>query len=518
MNLEKTLKNLDIYLTEDEIRNVENCVKNNSEPTPVSVVNCCAKYFGDRDNPILPLVVVGELCSESNPYIWPIIKEIVKNKLFDGLKRIPFLEVKFWLYYELKPRNILNDREFELIYTAVKIGYSWPGIVGNALNEFAYKDIMSECSTEINDIISSQISLGKGDLNKQCMITQTKGGLSIDLGYGCPLGCVYCYRVSDCTEQYVNKWQPDFFVTPEESIERLLKHPWFTPNITPLGIFMSTTEAFLPNVWPTTLEILVRLDELKITNRVTLITKAVVNENILAKLNELKYIDIDLCICYSNLPKIVEPASSPKKLDVFKVAEKYKNVTMIGYYRPIIEGYNTSEEIIRETFEQYRQCGVKTIVYGGVKLTEDHICNFKDRNLELPNEYKLGGKYISEKTVDRLQQIFKEVFADDSGVKLLRRSSCARVVARGRKIPDYNCHYFYRGTLKGCDPYCAINSMCTRFILPTDKQIKDLLSRINRSKANYIITKDGVYILERLSMYERSFFVQNLLVPVFSAE
>lgn len=517
MTLHRLLSELDLSISSLELNSLEKCIADINDLSPQALYRSCQKHTIDYHNPILPLVVTGMLCCHNRHYI-PIIKDIIKTRLFRNNKRIPFLELKFWLFLDLGHKNLISQFEFDLLYTAIKLGYHWPSIVGTALNEFAYKDSSYQYSDEMNQIITAQISLGKGDLNKTTMITQTKGGLSLDLGYGCPMGCAYCYRVSDCTEQYVKQWQPDFFITPQEIVHRLLNHPWFTPHITPLGIMMSTTEAFLPNVWPTTYSILTQLDELKLTNRITLITKYNVDEGVLAQLNSLKFVDIDLCICYSNLPRSVEPASSALKLNAFTHSDTYQNITMIGYYRPIIEGYNTSEEKIRETLKQYKQSGVKTIVIGGLKFTEDHIDNFVSRNLDLPAKFKLGGKFISEETVSRISRIFTEIFGHDTDVRLLRRSSCARVAARGYRIPDYNCHFYYRETLKGCDPYCAISSLCTQLIIPTKQEVEDLLKRIGKLNMHYEISSKGLYLANELSMYERSFLVQNLFVPVFYSE
>lgn len=518
LSLHKILEQCDVTISAAEFKSLCQCIKDLDTITSEDFYECCTRYSVDARNPVLPLIAVGLLYSHNNPHIIPILKEIINNHLFHKEKRTPFLELKFWLFFDLKNRNLLSESEFEILYMAIKMGYPWPSIVGSALNEFAYKDSATIHSKEIENIITAQINLGKGDLNKTTMITQTKGGLSLDLGYGCPMGCAYCYRVSDCTEHYVNQWQPDFFITPDECIRRLLCHPWFTPHITPIGIMMSTTEAFLPHVWPTTYALLSELDSLQLTNRVTLITKCNVEESVLEKLNALRYIDIDLCVCYSNLPRSVEPASTPEKLKTFRYREKYQNITMIGYYRPIIEGYNTSEEKIREAFEQFKESGVKTIVYGGLKFGEDHIDNFKARNLALPTEYKIGSKYINEKTVERIHRIFIEVFGKTTDVKLLRRSSCARIIARGKKIPDYNCHFFYREALKGCDPYCAIHTMCTRFVMPTDVEVRSLLQRINKPDTKYEIRNTGLHLATKLSMYERTFLVQNLLAPVFFDE
>ena len=121
------------------------------------------------------------------------------------------------------------------------------------------------------------------------------------------MGCAYCYRIdSEYSEEYIEHWHPDSRICSEVIIERLMSHPWFTPHVTPLGIHMSTTEAFLPQIWPITLEILNLLEKYKLTNRVSIITKWFLDEEQILKLEQFKYIDIDICVCYSGMPTNIE--------------------------------------------------------------------------------------------------------------------------------------------------------------------------------------------------------------------
>ncbi|MFR2755416.1 MAG: hypothetical protein ACLTC0_07475 [Eisenbergiella massiliensis] len=484
----------------------------------VNIYNLHLKRFYD---PYLALAFVYFCMNHEDCNICRILKYFIKNNLlhFKSGKRVPYLQIKYDIYGKYKQEFLLSNEELEIMEFALRLGLNFPGIVGSPINEFALKDnILSDSNIvrNLKKIIDSQLNTDRGSINSKYMISQMKGGMSIDLVIGCPMGCVYCYRRDDFGDIYDKRWNPNFIISPSESIHRLLNHPWFTPHITPLGIHMSTTEAFLPSIWPSTYEILKSLDELMLTNRVTIITKYALEEEKLALLNQFRYIDIDICVCYSGLPQIIEPTSNKERLRLLKNITQYSNLTGIGYYRPIIEGYNTSEDIIYQTFQLYKETGVHVIVIGGLKFSDEHKKYFCDKNIALPtNEFVEGRKYLGESTINKMQHIFNEVFDKEDNCRLLKHSSCARVVAREGNIPDYNGQYDISHNF-GCTDECKNKKSCKTPIILKDEQIKSILVRLFRGEIEFEIKNNILYLHAELSRYERTFLMHNLLISVQS--
>ncbi|SHL19737.1 DNA repair photolyase [Anaerocolumna jejuensis DSM 15929] len=475
------------------------------------------KYY----NPYLSLAFIYLCMNQEDCNICLLLKYFIKNKIlnFKSGKRIPYLNTKYEIYLKYKQKFHLSNTELRIVDFAIRLGLNYPGIIGSPMNEYAFKENVLSNPNLVNnlkEIVANQIITDRGSINSNYMISQMKGGMSIDLVIGCPMGCIYCYRRDDFGDIYDKRWQPNFIISPSEGIHRLLNHPWFTPHITPLGIHMSTTEAFLPSIWPSTYKILKSLDELKLTNRVTIITKYVLEEEKLALLNEFQYLDIDICVCYSGLPQVIEPTSSKERLRLLANISHYSNLTGIGYYRPIIEGYNTSEDIIYQTFQLFKETGVRVIVIGGLKFSDEHKKYFCNKNIELPtNEFVEGRKYLSESTIDKMRRIFNEVFDKEDNCKLLKHSSCARVVAREGCITDYNGQFYINHNF-GCTDDCKNQKSCKSPIIPNEEQINSILIRLFRGKIEYEIKDNMLLIHKELSRYEKTFLTHNLLIPVQS--
>lgn len=407
---------------------------------------------------------------------------------------------------------MLDKDEWEFLMFLVRCTYSFPGCVGTPLNIYKLKD-----NAHVMDIGKIQEKSGSDGFCTEYMISQMKGGLSLDILVGCPMGCRYCYRIeNENMSKYINKWNPTVIIQPEEIVQRLMKHPWFTPHVSGIGIHMSTTEAFLEQIWPYTIQILSILDGMGLTNRVSIITKYTLDDEKIELLGNLQNISLDICVCYSGMPQCIEPSSDSKRMffleKLVKAERKYPNIHAIGYYRPIIEGYNTSLEKIKETVELIKHTGVKVVVFGGLKYTDVHDSYFMEMALPRPRgNYVEGKKYLSNQTVDNIFKVFNELYAGDTMPAILRRSSCARVVSRGSWYPDYNAHWTVPN--RNCSLNCPQKAVCEKYVVPQESVVRDLLERIGKRDAKIYIDNQ-VIILEQLTMFERTFMIQNLFCNV----
>lgn len=440
-------------------------------------------------------------------------------------RRVPFQELASRVLNPLAREHDLDTVRAEGLQFALRCTFAYPGIVGTPDAPFALKTDLPDGYQPIatpEQIAATQAGAGPDGLNTSYMISQMKGGMSADFGIGCPLMCAYCYRREGGTvDGYLGSWEPKGFLTAEEVIERLLAHPWFTPHVTPIGLHMSTSEAFLPRLWPRTWEALQRLNELGLTNRVSCITKHTLSDEQIEQLESLDCIDLDINVCYAAMPDAVEPANKQRRADFLRRVLASDKLNVLAYYRPIAEGINTTDEHMRHVWETFREAGARTVVLGGLKFGDDHVHSFMSYGLPLPQgTFTPGKKLLTAATEKRIMAMFEKVYADvPDGQRpaVLKRSSCGRVVERGSHMPDYNGHYDLPET--NCRLRCPLaqHRACAAAQPPDETIVRQLLARIGRPGAGIDITSASVTVTAPLSQFERTFLRQNLLFPVHTA-
>ncbi|SEM86408.1 hypothetical protein [Streptacidiphilus jiangxiensis] len=439
-------------------------------------------------------------------------------------RRIPLQELPSRTTRALTRTHRLDPAQADALAFALRAAFAWPSIVGTPDAPFALKTELPAGFTPFatpEEIAASQALAGPDGLNTSYMISQMKGGMSVDCGVGCPLECAYCYRrEGDTADGYFGDWEPKGFLTAEEVIARLMAHPWFTPHVTPLGLHMSTSEAFLPVLWSRTWGMLQLLDQLGLTNRVSCITKFTLGEEQIAQLESLTNVDLDIQVCYAAMPEAIEPPNRERRLNFLRRVLTSDRLNVLAYYRPIAEGINTTDAHLRHVWETYRQAGARTVVLGGLKFGDDHVDSFMSYGLPLPTgSFTPGKKLLTADTERRIMAMFEQVYADvpsELRPAVLKRSSCGRSVERGSHIPDYNGHHDLPGT--NCRLRCpaAQHQVCasTTTALPDEETVRHLLARLGRPDAPVDITPSTVVVHAPLSQFERTFLRQNLLHPV----
>lgn len=284
---------------------------------------------------------------------------------------------------------------------------------------------------------------------------------------------------------------------------------------------MSTSEAFLPRLWPRTWEALQRLNALGLTNRVSCITKHTLSGEQIGQLESLDCIDLDINVCYAAMPDAVEPASKQRRADFLRRVLASDKLNVLAYYRPVAEGINTTDEHMRHVWETFKEAGARTVVLGGLKFGDDHVHSFMSYGLPLPQgTFTPGKKLLTAATEKRIMAVFEEVYADvPDGQRpaVLKRSSCGRVVERGSHMPDYNGHYDLPET--NCRLRCPLaqHRACAAAQPPEENTVRQLLARIGRPGTDIDITSASVTVHAPLSQFERTFLRQNLLFPVHTA-
>ncbi|MEV6676294.1 hypothetical protein AB0N09_05410 [Streptomyces erythrochromogenes] len=440
-------------------------------------------------------------------------------------RRVPLQEIPSRMLTPLSRAHRLSPAETAGLHFALRCAYAYPGPVGTPWAPLALKEELPPGYTPFAtpaQIAAWQAQAGPDGLNTRYLVSQMKGGMSVDCGIECPAGCAYCYRrEGDTVEGYVGTWEPGGFLEADEAIERLLAHPWFTPHITPIGLHMSTSEAFLPALWSRTWGMLQRLDELGLTNRVSCITKYSLPEAKIEMLESLTHVDLDINVCYAAMPEAIEPPNRKRRIDFLARILTSDKLNVLAYYRPIAEGLNTTDAHLRHVWEVFKEAGARTVVLGGLKFSGDHARSFMEYGLPLPSgSFTAGKKLLTAATEARIMAAFDQVYAsvpDHERPAVLKRSSCGRSVERGHHLPDYNAHHDLPAT--NCRLRCpsAQHQQCAATTTPTAREVAQLLERIDRAGTRFDITPLTTVIHADLSQFERTFLRQNLLAPVHTA-
>ncbi|MEU7925126.1 hypothetical protein [Micromonospora sp. NPDC049107] len=474
---------------------------------PYPVVNAARELAAGALERVLADVVAGRLLHEPTG------------------RRIPLQELPARTIAALTRTHHLDADQSDALGFALRCAFAWPGVVGTPDAPHALKSVLPAGfapKATVEQIAASQATAGPDGLNTSYMISQMKGGMSADFGIGCPLMCAYCYRrEGDTVDGYLGSWEPTGFLEPEDVVARLLSHPWFTPHHTPIGLHMSTSETFLPKLWPRTWRALQLLDQFGLTNRVSCITKYTLSDEQIDCLESLVHVDLDINVCYAAMPESIEPPNRGRRLRFLRRILHSDKINVLAYYRPIAEGLNTTDAHLRHVWQTFKDADARTVVLGGLKFADDHVHSFMSYGLPLPaGSFTPGKKLLTAGTEARIMAAFDEVYADvapDRRPAVLKRSSCGRAVERGSHIPDYNGHYDQPTT--NCRLRCpaAQHEVCAAAQPPNEETVRHLLARIGRPDARVDIAGTTVVVHAELSPFERTFLRQNLLYPVHTA-
>jgi len=154
-----------------------------------------------------------------------------------------------------------------------------------------------------------------------------KSGLSVNHIIGCPLDCAYCIRHQN---NNFDMKQPHQLMSDEEVVNMLVQHRYFIPHKTPLQIFNKATDPFLGAVRPHTHCMLSLLDNRGLMNHILVITRYVVTEEDMRKLNQLQHLRVTLLITFNGLKDSrIEPLSKKITLKSIEVACRQKGRTKV---------------------------------------------------------------------------------------------------------------------------------------------------------------------------------------------
>lgn len=275
------------------------------------------------------------------------------------------------------------------------------------------------------------------------VVEHTTSWLSINPIIGCSLECAYCFR---------HKWgapdKPIVNSNVAESVDRLISHPEFKANITPITVNISSTDAMLPTVKATTFECMSRLDGAGYSNVFGITTKCGISEKDISFLTSLQNLRVVVLVTYSAMPRKVEPYPARPRINGLRLLAE-AGLPRILYYRPIVPGWNTDSASIRKVLSIGRDYA-QAMSMGGLRISPEIRANIERKGLQIPNGHdEFHEKLLPSVIQRRINGIYENL---GSNVPLYKHTSCA--VSYAFDLPNYN--NLFEKPLKNCTRTCPV--------------------------------------------------------------
>lgn len=276
------------------------------------------------------------------------------------------------------------------------------------------------------------------------MINYLKSSISISSYDGCTIGCKYCILSSLDNRNTVKK-----IIDEETLVEQLLKFRLYTKEI-PITV-NNQTDPFLNNkVYDSTIKILLSLQNYNVKNPIVIITKGYLSQD---QIIELSKINLNLIVLYtfSGLSEKLENRDEQSQIETMEKLSKLKNIKLINYFRPVIEGVNTDEETIKKVVSIVtKYC--KASIVSGIRINTYLNKKLDDMGIKIIDKYDPDHKVLLPKTYEKILDIFKK---ENKDYPVFKKTSCGISYILDR--PDYNGH---SARIHYCNPECISYQMC----------------------------------------------------------
>lgn len=273
------------------------------------------------------------------------------------------------------------------------------------------------------------------------VVEHTTSWLTINPYKGCSLKCAYCFRV---------KWgatdSPEMITNVEDAIEKLVNHADFIPNITPISINISSTDALLPIVKKSTFRAIELLESKKLRNPFGITTKLGFKEHEINILESLEYLRPIVFISLAFIPENIEPVPIKPRIRNLIMLSKTKIPTVL-YFRPIVEGWNDTTEIINKILVIGKKYA-DVICIGSLRISPEiqkELENVGIDTSKLNNDFHL--KNFHAGIEKKILEAYKNL---DIQIPLFKHTSCA--ISNIIKIANYNL--LFKNPTKNCLVTC----------------------------------------------------------------
>lgn len=329
-------------------------------------------------------------------------------------------------------------------------------------------------------------------------IEYLKSSISISSYTGCSIGCKYCILSSLSNHNVIDKLYDE-----QELIINLLKHKYFVRNFTPITINNRTDPFLTPIIKKSTFKLLDYLEKENIKNPIILITKGYLNDDDINTLKKYKS-NIFVFYTYSGISELLENRVKKLQIETIKKLSELNNIKLIHYWRPVIEGINTSDEVISEVSELAVKYFHASVV-SGIRINSYLKKVFETEKLDILFQPNSEHKIIYDDTYEKIYNKLKELNDD---YKCFKKTSCC--ICSFNKEQDYNVNFYDD---KKCSIRCSNYNICHSKKIVSVSNVKKLLDNINLD-CNFEI-KDGIVIIDyELDQEQKIYLTHNLKMKI----
>ena len=192
------------------------------------------------------------------------------------------------------------------------------------------------------------------------------------------------------------------------------------------------------------------------------------------------------------------------QVDTIKKLSMCKNIKLIHYWRPVIEGINSDNKTIASVSELAIKYFRASIV-SGIRVNSHIKDMFKKENIPMLISPDAEHKVISNETFDKIYNQCKQINPDYA---IFKKTSCC--ISYFENNIDYNG---YALSKKICSKNCPNYAVCSKAIYPLSSEIDNVLRNF-KIKSKYSIEKDTLHIQTTLSQEDCSAIRHNLKIKV----
>lgn len=311
----------------------------------------------------------------------------------------------------------------------------------------------------------------------------------------------------------LSKWtgltKSQILLSIDQTIDMLLNYKYFVLHKSILA-FCNYSDAFLNCNTDYTLNLLFRLDRLKVQNPLVIITKSHIPIDIINELLKIENIRLILCLTYSQLPDNIEKGVDHKKLLLNFKNLSEKSFRIVHFWRPIID-INGSIEVINNVLANVtRYCNVSA--YNGLNLSPDLNRIYTNSTLlNLGNKlFSSHGEYIPEKSIKVLLDTITKYYPNHS---IYKHTSCS--ISNVLSIPDYNATIYRKDICEHSNCPAKQREICQKSkVIPSEDKVEQLFDDIGYS-GSFSINNDRLEICGRINQEDYTYLLHHLNFPIY---